>query len=262
MSGNHLQEFLSKLEAAQSDEEREWLVMQFSLDSLSPALRAAVWAAAVPHWFDQPYLNAILGDEAALSEADFQTLCGLSFVEPFPERGYNVHERTRELLLARLWDDAPDRYRELSGRATAYCAGQEQEDTGWRVETLYHQLLADEPGAVDAFAGQGIDWYNRFEYDKVEALIRPALAAVTANRLVSDAAAWAYYRQGRLDITYSRNREAKVHLQRALDYQKADRGLEANCIQALGDVHLRLSEYELARARYEEARPIYAAIGA
>jgi tetratricopeptide (TPR) repeat protein len=35
----------------------------------------------------------------------------------------------------------------------------------------------------------------------------------------------------------------------------------AGCIQALGDVHVRLSEYAEARARYEEALPIYRAIG-
>ena len=43
--------------------------------------------------------------------------------------------------------------------------------------------------------------------------------------------------------------------------EMADRLGEANCIQALGDVHVALSEYGEARARYEEARAIYAAIG-
>ena len=41
-----------------------------------------------------------------------------------------------------------------------------------------------------------------------------------------------------------------------------DRLGEANTIKALGDVHLQLAEYEAARARYEEARPIYVEIGA
>ncbi|MCB0172179.1 MAG: hypothetical protein KDJ97_16645, partial [Anaerolineae bacterium] len=42
----------------------------------------------------------------------------------------------------------------------------------------------------------------------------------------------------------------------------ADNQEQANCIQALGDVHRMLAEYELARQRYEAARPIYEAIGA
>ncbi len=37
---------------------------------------------------------------------------------------------------------------------------------------------------------------------------------------------------------------------------------EANCIKALGDVHVQLDEYGAARGRYEEALPIYRAIGA
>jgi len=37
---------------------------------------------------------------------------------------------------------------------------------------------------------------------------------------------------------------------------------EANCIQSLGDVHLRLAEYGPARERYAEALPIYREIGA
>ena len=34
---------------------------------------------------------------------------------------------------------------------------------------------------------------------------------------------------------------------------QGDSQLKANCIQALGDVHLRQAEYEAARGRYEEA---------
>ena len=43
--------------------------------------------------------------------------------------------------------------------------------------------------------------------------------------------------------------------------QIGDRLGEANCIQALGDVHHMQDEYDDARARYAEARPIYAQIG-
>jgi tetratricopeptide (TPR) repeat protein len=42
----------------------------------------------------------------------------------------------------------------------------------------------------------------------------------------------------------------------------SDSRIRAICYEALGDVHVRLSEYQEARARYEEAQPIYRAIGA
>ena len=49
---------------------------------------------------------------------------------------------------------------------------------------------------------------------------------------------------------------------RPIYHEIGDRLGEANCIRSLGDVHLRLAEYPLARQRYAEARPIYHEIGA
>jgi len=254
-------DILARLQAAQSDAEREWVVMEFSLANLEPALRAAVWAAAIPHWFDAPFLAALLDQPLAAAQPIYDRLTTLSYVEPFPGRGHNVHERTRALLLERLWRDDRERYLALSRRAAEYCAQQDQEETAWRVETIYHQLIGDMPRAASKFIDQGIDWHNRFEYEKLEALLRPVMEAIEAGRLSGSVASWAYYRQARLDIVYSRNHQAKNALLETLNTGVADRALEANCIQALGDVHGRLDEYAEARARYEEAQPIYRAIG-
>lgn len=57
---------------------------------------------------------------------------------------------------------------------------------------------------------------------------------------------------------------ARRHAQAALDIADDldDARLRADSIQTLGDVHWMLDEYEAARVRYEEALPIYRAIGA
>ncbi len=55
---------------------------------------------------------------------------------------------------------------------------------------------------------------------------------------------------------------ARQHAQAALPLYRAigARLGEANCIRALGDVHVMLAEYPAARARYEAALPLYRAI--
>ncbi|MGE0084132.1 MAG: tetratricopeptide repeat protein [Desulfococcaceae bacterium] len=60
---------------------------------------------------------------------------------------------------------------------------------------------------------------------------------------------------------YAEFRSAVLHCIRAAQ-KLEDHHQEANCIKALGDVHIMLAEYEQARKCYEEAQPVYAQIGA
>ncbi|MDM8556234.1 tetratricopeptide repeat protein [Desulfococcaceae bacterium HSG7] len=255
-------DILNRLESAQTDEAREWLVMQFTLENLAPEIRDAVWAAAIPHWFDADFLTA-LTDEP-LSASEFQTLTTLSFAEEFPEHGFNIHERTRNLLLKRLWQDEPERYRELSRRAASYCEKQNQDDTAWKIETVYHFLIADPDVGTSLLQDIAVEWHNppNFAYDKVEALAKQAREHADVNRLNELGIALTLYWEAHIDQIYSRCREAKAKLLEIKLSKIKDKLLKANCIRALGDVHRMLDEYEDARARYAEARPIYSQIGA
>ena len=256
------EDILARLLAADSDEEREWLVLSLSLDNLPPTIRAAAWAAAIPHWFDQAFLNALLGD-TPLSTADFQTLCDLSFVEPLPGRGYNVHERTRSLLLTRLWRDDPEQYQQLSRYAAIYCATQDQEDTAWRVEWIYHLQIVNPDEGAQQLQYNGWTWQNspNFAYDKVELMARLAREHVDADRMAIRNQGWALFWEAHLDKLYSRNHAAREKLYKIEINPDIDPWLSANCIKALGDVHLRLDEYELARGQYQAALPLYREIG-
>lgn len=289
------QDFLSKLQNA-DESERDWLVMEFSLQNLSETLRQAVWAAAIPHWFDHDFLNAVLANP--LKDSDFQALTELSFIEVYPERGFNVHERSRNLLLTRLWSTNKTRYQKLSKRAAAYCKKQDQSVAAWRVETIYHGLLSDNLKAKDDFFKQGSDWINSFQYDNLERLTQVVLGAVNSSKLKGGIAGHAYFLQAKVDYIYSRYEFAKKHLQLALthkienkllkanclfelavnsyclneydqawDYcqqamtiyqqENSPQGGKANCIYLLGNVHLKLAEYELARDCYRQALAIY-----
>lgn len=247
------QDFLSKLQNT-DESERDWLVMEFSLQNLSETLRQAVWAAAIPHWFDHAYLNAVLGFQ--LKDEDFSALTELSFVEVFPERGFNVHERSHNLLLDYLWKNNKARYQKLSKRAAAYCKKQDQTIAAWRVEALYHGLLANQATAKDSFIEQGLNWLNGFQYDNLEHLTQVVLAAVNSSKLIGEVAAWAAFLQAQIDILYSRYSSARDFLQQALK-QKTNKLLISYCIKSLGEIHGLLAEYDQARCCYQQALSIF-----
>ncbi len=261
-------DLLMRLQNATTDEERDWLVMEFSLAALPEQLQQAVWAAAIPHWFDHAMLNTLLADDhAPLDTTAYAALLDLSYVEPFLDYGHNLHERTRRLLLHRLWQDDAPRYRRLSQRAADWCAAQisqtgEARLVAWQIEESYHLLVADPERGADQLRFLGWAWQNppRFAYAQVEQLARTA--GEHGARLTARGQGWVTFWQAHLDKIDSRNLVAKERLLAlTAALPPTDLALQADTIQALGDVHRLLAEYAAARGRYEEALPLYRTIG-
>jgi tetratricopeptide (TPR) repeat protein len=254
------QDFLKALQAATSEAERDWLTMAFSLETLPPGVQATVWAAAVPHWFDRRLLAALLETDLGLEE--WKALLGLSFVELYPGRGHALHERSRTLLLDRLWRTDPDRFRALSRRAAAYSARQDIRDPNWRIEAIYHRLVAEPEAGTGDLINTGWEWQNPplFAYDQMQALARAAREHLDGGRLAERGAAWTLFWEAHLDTIYSRTTEAKAKLLQIRLDPEEDPYTAANCLKALGDVHLSRSEIQAARHRVEQARAIYQAI--
>ena len=246
---------LSELSKASSDEEREWIVMQFSLNNLAPELQEAVWAAAIPHWFDVSFLAALLDKTATETHPIFEQLLTLSFIESFQGRGYNVHERSRSLLLRQLWKTDQPRYRELAQRAADYCVEQDQSDTGWRIEYVYHLLIADPDEGVREYQSTGWEWHDppNFAYAKVEAMTLVVRELVDANRLSNRALAWTQFWEGLLDYDYSRHPSAKTKFSQIKISPAEDILLTSELAFRLGETLLVLSEHEAARRQYEAA---------
>ena len=249
-------DLLSRLQAATSDEEREWVVLEFSLENLEKDVRDAVWVAAIPHWFNEDFLAALLQTSPSEVKNVYERMKELSFVELFPGRGYNVHERTRRLLLQEMWRDSRDRYLQLSQRALDYCAAQNQDDSIWRVEWLYHLLIADTDDGIYQLQWTGWDWNNHFAYDKVETMSRAVREHANAARLTERGLAWTQFWEGLVELDYFRYRSAKERFLQINLSDANDRHLTAEVNIRLGDTYIMLDEYEHARSCYEEALPI------
>ena len=115
-------DLLKKLMAAHTDEDRSWIVTENLLDSLPKDVASALWAVAIPHCFDGEILGALCPELGDRTDEVYRHLQELSCVEVFPERGYNVHELTRNQLLERLCKNNLERFLDLSDKAVKYFA--------------------------------------------------------------------------------------------------------------------------------------------
>ena len=132
-------EMFAKFQTADSEEDRYWLVLQFSLQAQPKEIQEAVWAAALLHWFDEGILAVILRVNRIQAGKLLETLKEFSFVEPFPGKGWNIHGRARKLFLNHLWEQDETRFREISLRVADYC-NQRTDDPIWKMEYIKNLL--------------------------------------------------------------------------------------------------------------------------
>jgi tetratricopeptide (TPR) repeat protein len=105
-------------------------------------------AAAVPHWFDPPFLSSLLAVDEPEAERLHVKLCALMAVEPFSARGeraVNVHESARLALREHLRKCDPEQWRILAERARAHVAASSSIHA--RIEALHHLFAIDQEAA-------------------------------------------------------------------------------------------------------------------
>ena len=185
-------DFLSELQNAPTDEEREWIVLSLSLDGLPKNLQGAVWAAAVPHWFDAAFLASLLGNSLPEVRSLMIDLESLSFVESVEGLGYCVHERTRQLMLGRLWRDDRKRFVALSARAASFCARFGEDYPNIAIEKIYHLLISDLDLGISELRATAEKWFHsRVMADStIETLLAVCEEQVDAGRSPNRVLGW------------------------------------------------------------------------
>ena len=160
---------IRRLQAAKSDPEKLALAtVDIVLSAHKPELKTALEAAAVPHWFDTKILKELLEVDEATASTFLGELQRLPMVESFATReGWNVHEASRLALRNRLASEEPLRLRTLSERAVE-CF--KSDDPVWRVEAMYHQLVAAPEGAADQLKSLWGEWNKAGRYEQLQAL--------------------------------------------------------------------------------------------
>ncbi|HSS49810.1 MAG TPA: RNA polymerase sigma factor [Thermoanaerobaculia bacterium] len=197
-------DFLTQLKFTKGDQAQDWLVMEQSLTRLSHEIQRAIWAAAIPHWFDVDFLSYLLEERAEILAADFDAITHLSFVERFPDLGFNIHEHSRKLLLTKLWQNNPSQFVHVSNRAQAYCSQKNDAEPAWRIEQIYHSLSADPEKGLKLFTDQVRTWRTQQLDERAESLIKTALEVAEAGRITSKAKETIELAYASLQIVYGR----------------------------------------------------------
>ncbi|WP_242055468.1 tetratricopeptide repeat protein [Nostoc flagelliforme] len=255
-------ELLQKLAKAQTDEERSWIVTESLLSTLSPELAAAVWAAVVPHWFNAEILAALRPELQKQSSQLYTELQALPFVEEFPDRGHNVHDLTRNLMLKHLRQERRHEFITLSQRAAEYF-GSTNEQPETQIEWLYHLIVVDREWKGGELWDLAQNWNNNFRVAELESLITALLEQVAAEQVATPAKAEVYYWAGKAKFRVYRTREALELYEAALAFYRdiGDRLGEANTLRAIGDVLQFLDRRSEALELYEAALAFYRDIG-
>ena len=254
------QEFLDRLSTAQTDDERARLVIENLLEQMPIDLRVITWAAVIPHWFNADILAALRPELKERATQLYSDLQKIIFVEVFPERGHTLHGLTRRLMLEQLWRDNPAEFRSLSARAVEFFAARD-DDTIFRIEKTYHLIVSDPEKGADEVRNFSANLNNTFRFAELESLVNSLLEQVDSNRAAGRARGWALYRKGKVDALGYRMSDALDLFRRARGDVGEDKQLEANVLQAMGDVQQFRDERAAALQSYAHALELFRAVG-
>jgi len=143
-------DLLTKLQQANSEVERTWLITEAYIQNLPAELARAVYAVATPHWFNPTIIEHLLRVDVEQANQLYSQLQSLSFVEALDTLGHALHDLTRTAILTQRIATDLATLRQESERVWHYLQSQPGEQN--EVEAIYHSLW------VDAKA----NWY-RFE---------------------------------------------------------------------------------------------------
>ena len=190
-----IEDILQRVQQAETETERQWILLELQMSQMSGELVSMLWAAAIPHFFDANILAALRPELAEQAEKLYENLKALTFVEKFPKQGYNIHELTRNVLLNQLWQQNKDEFLSLSQRAADYFFAEKmssEED----IEFCYHEILNKGEAQTGRLLDRGIDWWTYHQIERMQAAVQVFSEHEMADRLDTFGKGFSLHLQG------------------------------------------------------------------
>ena len=230
------------LRAAEGDEEKLTLnaveIAIAARPGIPPGqLRDAVYAAAVPVWFDAASLGALLDIPVGDAKGLYAVIRRFAFVENFAGRNASgIHERTRLGLLRWLMREQADRFCALSRRAAEYC--QSSREPHVRISWIYHLLVAEPVHSTRRLAALCDEWTAEGRFERLQTLAAAVGEHLAENRLAGPARAAALEITATIEARYQSLTEIENRLGCALDLYRelGDETAESVVLSKIGGV--------------------------
>ena len=239
-----LEELLARVNQAETEADRQWILLELQLSQMPEDLVSMLWAAAVPHWFDGAILAALRPELAERAEELYGQLQELTFVEEFAGRGHNVHELTRDVLLGKLWAEQRGEFLELSRRAADYFFGLDG-DGDAEVEACYHEVLYEGEAQTGRLLDRAIDWWTYRRLDLLQSTIQRLEEHQKSQRLDHFGDGFLQHLLGLQEMLSARYKRAGQYFERGREYYD-----EAAII---GDRYYAALLRDLANSYYDRA---------
>lgn len=221
-------------------------------------LRNAVYAAAVPIWFDAQLLGRLLGG-ISLKKAQklYSTISSFSFIENYTGRdACGIHERTRLPLLRWMKREHVERYQQLSRRAEWYFGGISR--TGAQIDWIYHALAADPESGCGLLARIYENFKRQEKVEHLQTLAARVGEHLQENRLSGRARALVLEITAIIGSRYRPLALTEADFNESLRLYQAlrDERAEVALLGQIGDIQIRQKKWDEAFGSFQSALAI------
>jgi tetratricopeptide (TPR) repeat protein len=254
-----IEDLLKQIQAAETEEDRQWILLELQMSQMPNSLVSMLWAAAIPHFFDEKVLSALRPELAGDANRLYDDLKKLTFVEEFPGHGFNIHELTRNVLLERLWGQQQEEFLMLSQRAADYFF-ELKESAEEDVEFSYHEILNEGVRQTGRLLDRVINWWTYYQIDTIKAALQRFLEHARADRLSCFGQGFSLHLNGLAKSRIANYQEAESLFRQAkkvyMDENLGNRRYETTLLRDLSSSISDQGDPESARLITEEALKI------